>query len=160
MVYFFFSSRRRHTRFDCDWSSDVCSSDLVYLCMEGPQFSTRAESNLYRTWNVDVIGMTNLTEAKLAREAELCYATMALVTDYDCWHPDHDDVDVEQILGYLRANAEMAQKILKTSISAAAKRDRNCACASALQYAILTDRNAIPAKAKDDLAPLIGKYVV
>ena len=131
----------------------------VYLCMEGPQFSTRAESNLYRTWGVDVIGMTNLTEAKLAREAELCYATMALVTDYDCWHPDHDDVDVEQILGYLRANAEMAQKILKTSIAAAAKRDRGCACASALQYAILTDRNAIPPKAKDDLAPLIGKYI-
>src|SRR5688572_4681882 len=102
----------------------------VYLCMEGPQFSTRAESNLYRTWGVDVIGMTNLTEAKLAREAEICYATRALVTDYDCWHPYHDDVDIEQILGYLRANAEMAQKILRTSIGAAAKRERVCACAS------------------------------
>jgi 5'-methylthioadenosine phosphorylase len=131
----------------------------VYLCMEGPQFSTRAESNLYRTWGVDVIGMTNLTEAKLAREAEICYATMALVTDYDCWHPDHDDVDIEQILGYLRANAEMAQKILRSSIVAAASRSRDCACASALQFAILTDRNAIPPKAKDDLAPLIGKYI-
>ena len=131
----------------------------VYVCMEGPQFSTRAESNLYRTWGVDVIGMTNLTEAKLAREAEICYATMALVTDYDCWHPDHDDVDVEQILGYLRANAEMAQKILKSSIVAAAKRKRECACANALQFAILTDRAAISQKAKDDLAPLIGKYL-
>jgi 5'-methylthioadenosine phosphorylase len=131
----------------------------VYLCMEGPQFSTRAESNLYRSWNVDVIGMTNLTEARLAREAEICYATMALVTDYDCWHPDHDDVDVQQILGYLRANAETAQKILKTSIAAAAARKRDCACVNALQYAILTDRAAIPQKAKDDLAPLIGKYM-
>ena len=131
----------------------------VYLCMEGPQFSTRAESKLYRTWGVDVIGMTNLTEARLAREAEICYATMALVTDYDCWHPDHDDVDVEQILGYLRANAEMAQRILRSSIVAAANRKRECACVNALQYAILTDRAAIPRQAKDDLAPLIGKYI-
>jgi 5'-methylthioadenosine phosphorylase len=131
----------------------------VYLCMEGPQFSTRAESNLYRTWGVDVIGMTNLTEARLAREAEICYATMALVTDYDCWHPDHDDVSVEQILEYLRANASMAQKILRGSILRAASRNRDCACANALQYAIITDRAAIPEKAKRDLAPIIGKYV-
>ena len=103
--------------------------------------------------------MTNLTEAKLAREAEICYATMALVTDYDCWHPDHDDVDVEQILGYLRANAEMAQKILRSSIRAAAARKRECACVTAMKYAILTDRSMIPQKTKDDLAPLIGKYV-
>lgn len=131
----------------------------TYLCMEGPQFSTRAESNLYRTWGVDVIGMTNLTEAKLAREAEICYATMALVTDYDCWHPDHDDVDINQILGYLRANAEMAQKVLKTSITRAANRKRDCACVNALQFAILTDRSAIPDKVKEDLAPLIHKYI-
>ena len=131
----------------------------TYVCMEGPQFSTRAESQLYRSWGADVIGMTNLTEAKLAREAELCYATMALVTDYDCWHPDHDDVDIEQILGYLRANATMAQTILRTSISRAAARKRECGCVSALQYAILTDRNAIPRKVKDDLAPIIGKYI-
>ncbi len=131
----------------------------TYLCMEGPQFSTRAESALYRTWGVDVIGMTNLTEAKLAREAEICYATMALVTDYDCWHPEHDDVDIEQILGYLRANSAMAQKILRTSIAAAAKRKRECGCVDALQYALLTDRATIPQKVKDDLAPLIGKYV-
>jgi 5'-methylthioadenosine phosphorylase len=131
----------------------------TYVCMEGPQFSTRAESTLYRSWGADVIGMTNLTEAKLAREAEICYATMALVTDYDCWHPEHDDVDVTQILGYLRANAAMAQTTLRNSIARAAKRNRDCVCVNALQYAILTDRNAIPPKAKDDLAPLIGKYV-
>src|SRR3954463_8562112 len=109
----------------------------VYLCMEGPQFSTRAESNLYRTWGVDVIGMTNLQEAKLAREAELCYATMAMITDYDCWHPEHDDVDIGQILEYLRANATMAQKILRGSIARAANRTRDCACVNALQYALL-----------------------
>ena len=131
----------------------------TYVCMEGPQFSTRAESNLYRSWGADVIGMTNLTEARLAREAELCYATMAMVTDYDCWHPEHDDVDIELILGYLRANAAMAQKILRTSIAKAAARRRDCACATALQFALLTDRGAIPPKVKDDLAPLIGKYV-
>jgi 5'-methylthioadenosine phosphorylase len=131
----------------------------VYVCMEGPQFSTRAESNLYRSWNADVIGMTNLTEAKLAREAEICYATMALVTDYDCWHPDHDDVDIEQILGYLRANAAMAQTILKNSIKPAAARSRDCACASALKFAMLTDRAAISQQARTDLAPLIGKYI-
>jgi 5'-methylthioadenosine phosphorylase len=131
----------------------------VYLCMEGPQFSTRAESNLYRSWGVDVIGMTNLTEARLAREAELCYATMALVTDYDCWHPEHDDVDVEQVLGYLRANATMAQTVLRTSITAAAERKRDCGCVNALRFAIMTHPDAIPPKVKDDLAPLIGKYV-
>jgi 5'-methylthioadenosine phosphorylase len=131
----------------------------VYVCMEGPQFSTRAESNLYRTWGVDVIGMTNLTEAKLAREAELCYATMALVTDYDCWHPDHDDVSVDQILEYLRANATMAQKILRASIVRAAGRERTCGCASALKFALITDRSAIPPKTRDDLAPLIGRYL-
>jgi 5'-methylthioadenosine phosphorylase len=131
----------------------------TYVCMEGPQFSTRAESNLYRSWNADVIGMTNLTEAKLAREAELCYATMALVTDYDCWHPEHDDVDIEQILGYLRANATMAQTILRTSIRAAAARERDCACSTALQFALLSDPSAIPPKVKEDLAALIGKYV-
>lgn len=131
----------------------------VYVCMEGPQFSTRAESNLYRSWGADVIGMTNLTEAKLAREAELCYATMALITDYDCWHPEHDDVDITQILEYLRANATMAQKILRGSIARAAARNRNCPCTNALQYALLTAREAIPERAKSELAPLIGKYM-
>jgi 5'-methylthioadenosine phosphorylase len=130
----------------------------VYVCIEGPQFSTRAESNLYRSWNVDVIGMTNLTEAKLAREAEICYVTMALVTDYDCWH-ESGDVSVEQILSYLRANADMAQKIIRATIPAVAKRKRDCACASALQYAIVTDRTRIPLKVQQDLAPLIEKYI-
>jgi len=131
----------------------------VYVCMEGPQFSTRAESSLYRSWGVDVIGMTNLTEARLAREAELCYATMALVTDYDCWHPEHDAVDVEQVLGYLRANATMAQTVLRTSLTKAATRKRDCACVNALQFAIMTHPDLIPPKVKDDLAPLIGKYI-
>ena len=131
----------------------------TYVCMEGPQFSTRAESNLYRSWGADVIGMTNLTEARLAREAEICYATMALVTDYDCWHPDHDDVSIDQILGYLRANVATAQTILRTSITAAAQRNRDCGCANALQFAILTDHGAIPPRVKDDLAPIIGKYI-
>jgi 5'-methylthioadenosine phosphorylase len=130
----------------------------VYVCIEGPQFSTRAESHLYRSWGVDVIGMTNLTEAKLAREAELCYVTMALVTDYDCWH-ESGDVSVEQILGYLRANAEMAQKIIRATVPAAAQRKRDCGCADALQYAIITDRTRIPLKVQQDLAPLIDKYI-
>lgn len=131
----------------------------VYLCMEGPQFSTRAESNLYRSWGVDVIGMTNLQEAKLAREAELCYATMALITDYDCWHESHDDVTVETVLAYLAQNAGTAQKILRNSIVPAANRTRDCACANALQYAIITQPAAISAQVLKDLAPIIGKYV-
>ena len=129
----------------------------VYICIEGPQFSTRAESNLYRSWGVDVIGMTNLTEAKLAREAEICYVTMALVTDYDCWH-ESGDVSVEQILGYLRANAAMAQKIIRMTIPRVARRTRDCACATALQFAIVTDPSRIPAATKEDLQPIIGRY--
>ena len=131
----------------------------IYICMEGPQFSTRAESKLYRSWGADVIGMTNLQEAKLAREAEICYATMALVTDYDCWHEGHDDVTVEAVLAYLAKNAETAQKILRSSIVPAANRSRDCACASALQYAIITQKAAIPEKVKMHLAPIIGKYL-
>jgi 5'-methylthioadenosine phosphorylase len=131
----------------------------VYICIEGPQFSTRAESKLYRSWGVDVIGMTNLQEAKLAREAELCYVTMALVTDYDCWHESEGDVSVEQILGYLRANAEMAQQIIRLSIPRLAARDWKCACANALQFAIVTDPAQIPQKVKQDLRPIIGRYI-
>jgi 5'-methylthioadenosine phosphorylase len=131
----------------------------VYICVEGPQFSTRAESNLYRSWGVDVIGMTNLQEAKLAREAEICYVNMALVTDYDCWHESAEEVSVEQIFGYLRANAEMAQRILRLSIPRIAARKRDCACANALQYAIVTDPAQIPPKIKKELAPIIGKYI-
>src|SRR5438105_2757966 len=130
----------------------------VYICIEGPQFSTRAESKLYRSWGVDVIGMTNLTEAKLAREAEICYVTMALVTDYDCWH-ESGDVSVEQIQRYLSANASMAQKIIRKTIPRVASRERNCPCATALQYAIVTDPSRIPAQTKRDLQPIIGKYI-
>ncbi|HEY3054457.1 MAG TPA: S-methyl-5'-thioadenosine phosphorylase [Thermoanaerobaculia bacterium] len=131
----------------------------VYVCIEGPQFSTRAESNLYRSWGVDVIGMTNLQEAKLAREAEICYVTMALVTDYDCWHETADDVTVEQILGYLRANAAMAQKILRDSVPLVASRERDCGCANALQFAIVTDPKKIPNNIKRELKPIIGRYI-
>jgi 5'-methylthioadenosine phosphorylase len=131
----------------------------TYLCMEGPAFSTKAESNVYRSWGMDVIGMTNLQEAKLAREAEICYATMALVTDYDCWHETHDDVTVETVLAYLAKNAETAQKILRNSIVPVATRTRNCVCASALQYAIITQKSAIPETVKMHLAPIIGKYL-
>jgi len=131
----------------------------VYLCMEGPQFSTRAESNLYRSWGVDVIGMTNLQEAKLAREAEICYATMALVTDYDCWHETADAVSVDQVLTHLKTNAAMAQKILRATVPRIVERARDCACPTALQYAIITDPTMIPPRVKDDLAPIIGKYI-
>lgn len=130
----------------------------VYVCIEGPQFSTRAESALYRSWGVDVIGMTNLQEAKLAREAEICYVTMALVTDYDCWH-ESGDVSIEQILGYLRTNAEMAQTIIRATIPRVAARPRDCACSNALQYAIVTDPALIPDSLKRELQPIIGRYL-
>jgi len=131
----------------------------VYICIEGPQFSTRAESHLYRSWGVDVIGMTNVQEAKLAREAEMCYATMALVTDYDCWLDTAEAVSIDQIRGFLQANAQMAQRILRLSIPRVAARPRDCACRTALQYAIVTDPAAIPQRVKDDLGPIIGKYI-
>jgi 5'-methylthioadenosine phosphorylase len=130
----------------------------TYVCMEGPQFSTRAESNLYRSWGADVIGMTNLQEAKLAREAEICYATMAMVTDYDCWHEGHDDVTVDQIVAVLHQNAANAAKVVRAAV-AAMPTDRSCACGSALKYAILTQRDAIPAATKEKLNLLIGKYL-
>jgi len=130
----------------------------TYVCMEGPQFSTRAESNLYRSWGADVIGMTNLQEAKLAREAEICYATMAMVTDYDCWHEGHDDVTVEQIVAVLHQNAENAAKVVKAAVAAMPK-ERKCACGDALKYAILTDRKMIPEAAKEKLKPILGKYL-
>jgi len=131
----------------------------TYICIEGPQFSTRAESSLYRSWGVDVIGMTNLQEAKLAREAEICYATMALVTDYDCWHAGAEAVSVDQVLGYLRANAAMAQKVLRDTIPRVAARTRDCACATALRFAMITDPAHVPAKRREELAPLIAKYL-
>src|ERR1700748_2735936 len=120
----------------------------TYVCMEGPQFSTRAESNLYRSWGADVIGMTNLQEAKLAREAEICYATMAMVTDYDCWREGHDDVTVDQIVAVLNQNAANAALVVKAAVAAMPK-ERACACASALKFAILTNPAVIPAETRE-----------
>jgi 5'-methylthioadenosine phosphorylase len=131
----------------------------TYVCMEGPQFSTRAESLLYRSWGMDIIGMTNLQEAKLAREAEICYATIALITDYDCWHPDHDSVTVEMIIANLTQNARTAQKVIAGAVGALSLEDRKCSCANALATAIVTHGDAVPAQIKKDLAPIIGKYI-
>ena len=130
----------------------------VYVCMEGPQFSTRAESNLYRSWGADVIGMTNLQEAKLAREAEICYATMAMVTDYDCWHDGHDAVTVEQVIAVLHQNSANAAKAVRTA-GAAMPRERVCACATALKFAIITSPEAIPAATRTKLDLLLHKYI-
>ena len=129
----------------------------TYVCMEGPQFSTRAESNLYRSWGADVIGMTNLQEAKLAREAEICYATVAMVTDYDCWREGHDAVTIEEIVAVLHQNAANAALVVKAAV-AALPTERTCACASAAKYAVLTAKEAIPEAAKEKLALLWGKY--
>jgi 5'-methylthioadenosine phosphorylase len=130
----------------------------TYVCMEGPQFSTLAESKLYRSWGMDVIGMTNLQEAKLAREAEICYATIALVTDYDCWHPDHDSVTVDMIVENLVANANTAKQVIAEAVSRLPY-ERTCECARALEHAIITRPEHVPAQIKRDLAPIIGRYV-
>ena len=130
----------------------------TYICMEGPQFSTRSESALYRSWGMDIIGMTNLQEAKLAREAEICYTTLALVTDYDCWHPEHDNVTVDLVVANLMRNAIMAQRIVGEAVSHLPV-PRTCECATALASAIITRPEAITEQARKDLAPLIGKYV-
>jgi 5'-methylthioadenosine phosphorylase len=130
----------------------------TYVCMEGPQFSTKAESNTYRGWGMDLIGMTNLQEAKLAREAEICYTTMALVTDYDCWHPDHDSVTVELIIQNLTQNAKTAQQVVAAAVERYPGR-QGCHCGSALATALITRRDIIPDAVKRDLAPIIGKYV-
>jgi 5'-methylthioadenosine phosphorylase len=131
----------------------------TYVCIEGPQFSTRAESRIYRGWGVDVIGMTNLQEAKLAREAEICYATMALVTDYDVWHDTEEDVNVESVIKILLKNVETAKAIIRAAV-AEIPEARTCFCAHALRDAIITARDAIPAAVKRDLAPIVGKYLV
>jgi 5'-methylthioadenosine phosphorylase len=131
----------------------------TYLCMEGPAFSTKAESNLYRSWGMDVIGMTNLQEAKLAREAEICYATVAMVTDYDCWHPDHDSVTVDQIVANLLANAGNACQVVAEAV-ASMPAVRGCKCGSALAQAIITDRKLVPAATRAKLGILIDKYFV
>jgi 5'-methylthioadenosine phosphorylase len=130
----------------------------TYVNMEGPQFSTLAESKLYRAWGMDVIGMTNLQEAKLAREAEICYATLALVTDYDSWHPGHDAVTVELIVAYLLQNAETAQRTIAETVSRI-QGPRACACKDALAAAIITRPEHMPAQTKKDLEPIIGKYL-
>jgi 5'-methylthioadenosine phosphorylase len=130
----------------------------AYVCMEGPQFSTLAESKLYRSWGMDIIGMTNLQEAKLAREAEICYTTIALVTDYDCWHPDHDSVTVEMVMSTLAKNAATAQQIIAGAVERLPY-ERTCECASALKYALVTRPEMVPDQVKKDLAPIIGRYI-
>ena len=127
----------------CGTVDVVAKKGGTYLCMEGPAFSTLAESNVYRSWGMDVIGMTNLQEAKLAREAEICYVTVAMVTDYDCWHPDHDAVTVTDIIANLTKNAENAAKVVAATV-AAMPESRECKCGSALAHALITDRKAIP----------------
>jgi len=130
----------------------------TYINMEGPAFSTLAESNLYRSWGMDIIGMTNMAEAKLAREAEICYATLAAVTDYDCWHPQHESVTLEMIISNLNKNIESSKKILSLVIKNIAD-GCACGCQEALKYAMVTDRKLIPAKTKKDLGIIIGKYL-
>ena len=142
----------------CEQAGVVGKSGGTYVCMEGPQFSTRAESNLYRSWGADIIGMTNLQEAKLAREAEICYATMAMVTDYDCWHEGHDAVTVDQVIAVLNQNAANASKVVAAAV-AAIPTERSCGCGSALKYAILTSPSAISSAVHEKLDLLLGKYL-
>lgn len=131
----------------------------TYLCMEGPAFSTKAESNLYRSWGMDVIGMTNLQEAKLAREAEICYSTIAMVTDYDCWHPEHDAVTVADIIRNLTHNAENAARVVRAAVRLLdTGAPRNCPCSRALAHALITDRQAVPPETLKKLELLVGKY--
>jgi len=130
----------------------------TYVCIEGPQFSTRAESNVYRSWGVDVIGMTNIPEAKLAREAEICYATVALSTDYDCWHESEESVTVEMILETIKKNVATAREIIKAA-APGIPGERDCRCAGALEFATLTEASAIPEKTRADLSLLLGKYL-
>jgi len=147
-----------------DVVTDACTAAGVtakkggsYLCMEGPAFSTRAESNLYRSWGMDVIGMTNLTEAKLAREAEICYVTVAMVTDYDCWHPEHDAVTVADIIANLVQNAGNACKVVSAAV-AHMPAERSCKCGSALAHAMITDRKLVPEVTRRKLELIVGKY--
>jgi len=130
----------------------------VYVCMEGPAFSTRAESFMYRDLQASVIGMTNLTEAKLAREAEICYGIIALSTDYDCWHEHHEDVTVDAIVAIMNQNVAMAKNIIRHAVAAVAS-GRDCPCADAMQYAIITDKKVIPPETRQRLALIAGKYI-
>jgi 5'-methylthioadenosine phosphorylase len=152
----------------CDVLEAAARADLTgigihrggtYLCMEGPAFSTRAESEAYRSMGMSVIGMTNLQEAKLAREAEICYSTVALVTDYDCWHPDHDSVTVEMVIDFLNRNAENAQKLVRSAVARLASMERGCKCGHSLRHAIITAPGSVTAEAKERLKAIIGKYV-
>jgi 5'-methylthioadenosine phosphorylase len=141
----------------CKAAGVAGKSGGTYVCMEGPQFSTRAESNLYRSWGADVIGMTNLQEAKLAREAEICYGTIAMITDYDCWHPEHASVTGAQVLATLQQNAGNAQSVLREAVRTLPA-GRSCKCGSALQHALITDLKIVPKATKKKLAAIIGKY--
>jgi len=129
----------------------------TYICMEGPMFSTKAESNLYRSWGMDVVGMTNLQEAKLAREAEICYVTVAMVTDYDCWHSEHDAVEVTDIIRVLTQNAANAARVVAEAVRVMPV-DRACKCGSSLQHALITDKSVVPAATIRKLEPIVGKY--
>jgi 5'-methylthioadenosine phosphorylase len=142
----------------CKKAGVVGKKGGTYLNMEGPQFSTKAESNVYRSWGMDVIGMTNLQEAKLAREAEICYVTIAMVTDYDCWHPHHDSVTVDQVVAVLIKNAENAAKVVKETV-ANMPTERKCKCGSAVAHAILTERDKIPAATRQKLSLILDKYL-
>ena len=142
----------------CRESDVPVTRGATYVCMEGPAFSTKAESNVYRSWGMDVIGMTNLQEAKLAREAEICYVTVAMVTDYDCWHPEHDAVTVTDIIGNLTQNAENACKVVTAAVRQMPDK-RECKCGSALKHALITDRKAIPDATRRKLELLVGKYL-
>ncbi len=145
----------------CEQSGVVGRRGGTYVCMEGPQFSTKAESNLYRSWGADVIGMTNLQEAKLAREAGVCYATIAMVTDYDCWHPENDAVTIDQIVAVLHQNSANAARVVRAAVAAlpAAGAERGCSCATAAQFAILTQRDLIPASTRERLRLIFGDYL-
>ncbi len=142
----------------CVSNSVGCHRGGTYVCMEGPAFSTKAESSTYRAWGMDIIGMTNLQEAKLAREAELCYSSLAMVTDYDCWHPDHDAVTVAQIIDYLNRNVANAQRIIRSAV-ANLPPSRSCKCGSALAHAILTDRKRVSPRLRKKFKLLAGKYL-
>ena len=132
--------------------------DGTYLCIEGPQFSTRAESRLYQTWGVDIIGMTNIPEAKLAREAEICYATIAFATDYDCWHQEAGDVSIGEVLRILAKSTKIAKSAIRNAVKHLPEK-RECVCATALKYGLITGKKFIPEKTKKDLEPIIGKYL-
>ena len=142
----------------CKRSGVVGKAGGSYVCIEGPQFSTRAESYLYRSWGADVIGMTNLQEAKLAREAEICYATMAMVTDYDCWHEGHEAVTVEQVVKVLNTNSGNAAKVIRQAVALMPK-TKKCKCGSALEHAIMTDPSQIPPATRQKLSLLVDKYL-